>query len=120
MSKIYSFTDLIAWQKAHILVLEIYKITKQFPKEELFALVGQMRRAAVSITSNIAEGFTRRHKAEKIHFYSIAHGSLTEIQNQLLIANDVEYIGQEEFELLTEKTTEVHKLLTSLIKGLVN
>ena len=114
--KIRTFTDLHTWQEAHKLVLMIYKITKEFPKEELFGLVSQMRRAVVSITSNIAEGFSRQSYKEKVQFYSMAQGSNTEIQNQLLIAKDIDYISQEKFNEIIEQSTTVHKLLNGLIK----
>src|SRR3989344_224377 len=86
--KIQSFTDLEVWRESHKLVLMVYKFTKNFPKNELFGLTSQLRRAVVSITSNIAEGFSRFSYKEKIQFYSIAFGSLTEVQNQLLISKD--------------------------------
>src|SRR3989344_2032733 len=92
MKKIGDFTDLIVWQKAHLLVLQIYKITRIFPSYEKFALVIQMQRAAVSITSNISEGFARRSKKEKLQFYYMALGSLSELRNQLLISRDLKYI----------------------------
>ena len=114
--KIRTFTDLHTWQEAHKLVLMVYKITKEFPKEELFGLVSQMRRAAVSITSNIAEGFSRQSYKEKVQFYSMAQGSNTEIQNQLLIAKDINYISQEKFNEIIEQSIRVHKLLNGLIK----
>ncbi len=114
--KIRTFTDLKSWQEAHKLVLMIYKITKKFPKEELFALVNQMKRAGVSISSNVAEGFSRQSYKEKIQFYSISQGSNTEIQNQLLIAKDVGYISQEDFKEIAEQSVNVHKLLNGLIK----
>ena len=114
--KIKSFTDLIAWRDGHKLVLEIYKITRDFPKEELFSLVNQIRRAAISITSNIAEGFSRKSYKEKLQFYCIAQGSVTEIQNQLLIARDVGYINNEKFQKVAEQTVNVHKLINGLIK----
>lgn len=114
--KIKSFTDLIVWQEAHKLVLEIYKITLLFPKEEQFGLVNQLRRAVVSITSNIAEGFSRNSYKEKVQFYSIALGSVTEVQNQLLIARDLRYITKEQFAQLAEKTIIINKLLNGLIK----
>ena len=79
MERIKSFTDLIAWQEAHKLALIVYKTTKKFPENEKFGLVSQMRRSAVSITSNIAEGFSRVSKKEKLQFYAIARGSLTEL-----------------------------------------
>lgn len=90
--KIKSFTDLIAWQEGHKLVLEIYKATKIWPKEELFGLISQIRRAVVSITSNLAEGFSRSTLKDKANFYSMALGSLTEAQNQLLVARDLDYL----------------------------
>lgn len=116
--KISSFTDLIVWQKAHKLVLEIYLITKTFPREELYGLVDQMRRCAVSITSNIAEGFSRQGLKEKIQFYYVSLGSVTELQNQLLISRDLGYINNSQFNDLANKTIEVHKLLNGLIKSL--
>lgn len=85
--KIKSFTDLIAWREAHKLVVLVYKVTEQFPKNEMFSLTDQMRRCGVSISSNIAEGFSRHGKKEKVQFYYMAKGSLTELQNQILIAN---------------------------------
>lgn len=114
--KIKSFTDLNAWKEAHKLVLLIYEITKKFPQEELFGLTNQIRRAVVSITSNIAEGFSRNSYKEKVQFYSVALGSLTEVQNQLLIARDLKYITQEEFTKLAELSVIISKLLNGIIK----
>lgn len=115
-NKIKSFTDLNAWKEGHKLVIKIYLITKCFPKEELFSLTNQLKRAAVSITSNIAEGFSRQSFKEKAQFYSIARGSVTEIQNQLLIARDVKYIDCEKFNEAAEQTVITHKLINGLIK----
>lgn len=114
-AKIQSFTDLNSWKYAHQLVLEIYKITKTFPKEEQYSLVDQIRRAAISIVSNIAEGFSRQSYKEKVQFYSMAKGSLTEVQSQLLISRDLGYINNQIFDSLNELTITVHKLLTGLI-----
>ena len=114
---IKSFTDLVAWQKAHALVVDIYTSTRGFPKEEVFALTSQLRRAAVSITSNIAEGFGRRTKADRAHFYDTARASLAEVQSQLLVARDVNYMSRAEFAILAEKSIECHKLLTGLINS---
>lgn len=114
--KIKSFTDLVAWKEGHKLVISIYNITKHFPKEELFGLTNQIRRAAVSITSNIAEGFSRQSNKEKIQFYSTARGSLTELQNQLLIAKDIKYISANSFNKTAELTVVVSKLINGLIK----
>lgn len=115
-SKITSFTKLDAWSESHQLVLMIYKITKEFPQEEVFCLVNQMRRCAISITSNIAEGFSRLSTKEKIQFYYIALGSLTELQNQLLISRDVHYITQNEFVHIANQTTISQKIINGLIK----
>ena len=89
---IKSFTDLIVWQKGHFLVLEIYKYASDFPKDELFGLTSQIKRAIISVTSNIAEGFKRHSKKEKIQFYYVALGSITEVQNHLIIARDLHFI----------------------------
>ncbi len=114
--KIKTFTDLKAWQEAHKLVLMVYKITKDFPKEEMFGLISQTRKAAVSITSNIAEGFARQSYSEKVHFYSTAQGSNTELQNQLLVAKDVGYLNKEDFNEIADQSVKTHKLLNGLIK----
>ena len=114
--KIKSFTDLIAWQEAHKLVLLIYKTTKGFPESERYSLTSQMRRAAVSMTSNIAEGFSRRSYADKSHFYSMALGSNTELQNQLFIARDLGYLKADTVAGLLELSTSVNKILNGLIK----
>ena len=114
---IKSFTDLVAWQEGHKLVLMIYEMTKDFPKDEQFGLTNQIRRATVSITSNIAEGFSRQSYKEKAHFYATSLGSLTELQNQLLVARDVGYINQEKFILIANQSVFASKLLNGLIKS---
>jgi len=116
MDKIKSFTDLIAWKEGHKLVLMIYEIIKSFPKSEIFSLTNQMQRAVVSITSNIAEGFSRNSNLEKKQFYYLSKGSLTEIQNQLLIARDVGYLPKEKFNEIALQTVTVGKLINSLLK----
>jgi four helix bundle protein len=115
--KIKSFTDLIVWQEAHKLTLEIYRLTRTFPKEETYSLVDQMKRCSISITSNIAEGFSRQGKKEKIQFYFMAKGSLTELQNQLLLAKDIGYLEAKDFKLAGGQTVLVHKLLNGFIKS---
>ena len=114
-TKIKSFTDLQVWQEGHKLVLIIYKITKKFPKTELFGLTSQICRAVVSITSNISEGFSRQSFKEKLRFYYMSLGSLTEVQNQLLIAKDLGYLDKTEFNKVAEQTINVHKLLNGFI-----
>lgn len=113
---IKSFTDLYTWKEGHVFVLMIYQITKSFPREEQFGLVNQLRRAAVSITSNIAEGFTRNSYREKLQFYATALGSLSEVQNQILIAKEVGYLNEEIFSATHAQSVTVHKLLNGLIK----
>ncbi len=115
-TKIQSFHDLRVWREAHNLVIAIYKITRSFPKEELFGLTNQIRRAAVSITSNISEGFGRETAKDRIHFYIISLGSLNETQNQLLIAKDVGYLDHKSWNELEEQTIIVSKMLNGLIK----
>lgn len=115
--KITSFTDLNAWREGHQLVIRIYKITKTFPSEEKYGLSDQMRRCAVSITSNIAEGFSRKTKKEKAQFYYMTLGSVTELQNQLLIARDIGYLSKEKFLELANDTVVVSKLVNGLIKS---
>lgn len=114
--KIRSFTDLDAWKEGHKLVLAIYETTKKFPKEELFGLTSQMRRCSVSITSNIAEGFSRQSFKEKIQFYSVAQGSVTELQNQLLITKDIGYMTRDKFDIIAEQSITVHKIINGLIR----
>ena len=115
--KIQSFTDLTAWQAGHSLVISIYKITRTFPKDQIFSLVNQMQRCVLSITSNIAEGFSRRTKKDKIQFYYMALGSTTELQNQLVVSRDLGYIKNEEFQKIARNTITVHKLINGLIKS---
>ncbi len=113
--KIKSFTDLKAWEYGHKFAVSIYEATKKFPKDEIYSLTSQMRRAAISITSNIAEGFGRQGYKEKIHFYYLAQGSLIELKNQILLAKDIGYLKDEDFKILAEKANDAHKLLQGLI-----
>ncbi len=117
-TKIKSFTDLIAWEKAHALAVGIYKLTEMFPQKETYSLTDQMRRSATSISSNIAEGFSRQSKKEKLQFYYTAKGSLTELQNHLLIARDVGYLVKEMFDKTAKQTIEVSKLINGLMKSI--
>lgn len=113
--KIKSFMDLIVWQEAHKLVIMVYLTTKSFPKEETYSLVDQIRRAATSITANIAEGFGRQSFKEKIQFYYVAKGSLEELRNFLLVARDIEYIDRVKFQELWEKSIQVEQLISKFI-----
>ena len=114
-TKIKTFTDLIAWKEAHKLVILIYQITKKFPREELYSLVDQMRRAVISITSNIAEGFGRQSYREKVQFYYLAQGSLIELKNQILAAYDIGYLSKVDFDTLVQQANVAHQLLQGLI-----
>ena len=115
---IKNFYDLDAWKKSHELVLKIYKITNDFPKEEKYGIISQLRRAASSISANIAEGFSRYHFKDKIRFYYQARGSLTEVQNFLILSRDLNYISREDFEDLGKKTKDIAKLINGLIRSI--
>lgn len=114
-NKIKEFTDLLVWQEGHKLVILVYRLTKTFPKEEVYSLVDQMRRAVASITNNVAEGFGRQGYKEKIQFYYLAQGSLVELKNQLFIAKDVGYLSKENFDKTMEQASKTHQLLQGLI-----
>ena len=116
--KTKSFKDLIVWQKAYRLVLEIYKITKTFPKSETYGLVQQIRRAAISIPSNIAEGFNRFHNKEYRQFLYIALGSCAELETQIEIATELNYINEDNKKIILEKINHESRMITNLIKKL--
>ncbi len=118
--KVSNFTDLKTWQQGHQIVLDVYKLTKSFPREELFGLVSQLRRAAISITSNIAEGFSRSTAKDKAYFYAVSLGSLTEVQNQLLIAADLDYITKDLYIELLSKIIETIRMTNGLMKSAAN
>lgn len=113
-----SYKELVVWQKSYHLVLTVYEITKSFPKEELFGLSSQMRRCAVSIPSNIAEGNTRNGKKEHIQFFRIAYGSGAELETQLLLAKDLKYISESIFREVEQELQEVMRMLNKLIATL--
>jgi four helix bundle protein len=118
--KVRRFNDLIAWQKAMDLVEDVYRLTKLFPKDELFGLTSQQRRAAVSIPSNIAEGQSRRSSKEFIQFLSIAQGSLAEVETQVLIATRLQYISEDPSKVVLEKTAELGRILNGLMEAITN
>jgi len=113
-----NYRELIVWQKAMDLVEMIYRASAQFPKEELYGLTGQIRRAAVSIASNIAEGQGRRTTRDFLHFLSISNGSLKETETQILIAERLHYISEQDRLQLMNLTTEVGRLNTGLVNAL--
>ena len=108
-----SFTDLVVWQEGHKFVLAVYKATSKFPRSESFGLASQIQRAAVSITSNITEGFERGSNKELRQFLVIARGSLAETQNQQLIARDLGYITNSDFSKLADQSVVIHKLINA-------
>ena len=118
--KIYSFEKLLVWQQARVLSKEIYLITKSFPDEEKFGLTSQLRRAAVSICSNIAEGSSRNSYKDKARFTEIAYGSLMEVLNQLILSSDLEYINKKEHEILRTLIEEISNMLNGLRKSQLN
>ncbi|MEZ6153392.1 MAG: four helix bundle protein [Pirellulaceae bacterium] len=116
---VQSYKDLIVWQRAMELVTQIYKETKSFPKEEMYGLTSQLRRAAVSIPSNIAEGHARKGTAEFRNFLSIARGSLAEVETQLLISLNLNYLDQTRLAQLMAIQIEVNKMVNALMQKLV-
>lgn len=115
MEKSKDFVDLIVWQKAHQFVLKVYQVTARFPKDELYGLTSQFRRAAVSIAANIAEGFVKKGDADKVRFYNIAQGSLKECQYYIILSKDLKYTEDPDIDLLAH---EVGKLLFSYSNSL--
>jgi four helix bundle protein len=112
--KVRDYTELIAWKKAMAFVTDIYKISENFPSRELYGLSSQLRRAAVSIPSNIAEGQGRRSTKEFKHFLSNAQGSLCEVETQVRIAGNLGYISQQTVEELLDKAGEIGRILHGL------
>lgn len=113
-----NYRDLIAWQKAMDLVEGVYRTSRQFPKEELYALCSQIRRSAVSVPSNIAEGEGRGSPREFVQFLRIAHGSLRELETQVLIAQRLSYVKDKEAASLLDVAAEVGRLITGLIRSM--
>jgi four helix bundle protein len=118
MGKTNSFKDLIAWQKAHLFVLSIYKASKSFPKEEVFALTSQIRRASVSVAANIAEGYKKKTLPNKINFLNISEGSLEEVKYYITLAKDLDYISATLYNSLMNDAEEVGKLISGYDKFL--
>src|ERR1700722_7315173 len=108
---IKDFKEIYAWQKAHALALEVYKLTKEYPKDDLYGLTSQTRRAVVSVASNLVEGFKRTGNQEDLHFCNIAQASLEEARYQLLLAKDLGYIGKADYERVEKLAEETSKLI---------
>ena len=116
----FSFENILAWQKAHSFTLLVYKTTRTFPEDERFGLTSQFRRAAVSIEANIAEGYKKLGKADKLRFLNISQGSLEECRNYILLSRDLEYITSEQFHLLRDTIENTSKFLNSYCTGIIN
>lgn len=114
--RIFSFEKLIVWQKARQLSIKIYKSTKHFPSEEKFGITSQMRRASISISSNIAEGSGRHSSKEKARFTEIAYGSTLELLNQYILSNDLEFLVDEIYQEIREDISEIAAMLDGLYK----
>ncbi len=112
------FRNLKVWEKAHALTLEIYKTSKSFPRDEMYGLTSQMRRASVSIGANIAEGSCRRGDVDFARFLQMAAGSASEVQYHLLLCRDLELLQTAEFQRLTDEVVEVKRMLASLMQKL--
>ena len=119
MNKIKDFKDLIVWQRSMELAEEVYRLVKKLPKEELFALSDQIRRAVISIPSNIAEGYERNSTKEYIHFLSIAKGSKAELETQLLLCTKIHYLNNSDIEKSISLIQEIGKMINSLQKHLI-
>ena len=119
-AQIKSFRDLIVWQKSKAIVKEIYSVTRLFPKEEIYGLTNQMRRCAISIPSNIAEGYGRGSRADYLRFLNIANGSLFELETQIEIACDLEFIDDANKQRVLSNVLEIGKMLASLKRKLSN
>lgn len=113
-----SHENLLVWRKAVELTVSIYKLTESFPSREIYGLSSQMRRAAVSVASNIAEGRRRGSEADFSHFLRIAHGSLAELETQLLICKELLFCKENEFIAFQARTSEISKMLHAIIKKL--
>ena len=109
------FKELRVWQKAHALTLEIYQATKSFPRDEIYGLISQMRRAAVSVGANIAEGCGRRSDGELTRFLQIARGSASELEYHLLLARDLKLLANDAYQSFEKQLIEVQRMLTSLV-----
>lgn len=112
------FEDIIAWQKARIFINHVYSITKTFPQEERYGLTSQFQRAAVSVAANIAEGYKRMGKDDKLRFYNYSQGSLEECRCYIYLSNDFNYITSDEAQIMINEIEETSKVLNSYINSI--
>ncbi len=118
--KTFSFENILAWQKAHEFVLLVYVVSRQFPEDEKYGLTSQFRRAAVSIEANIAEGYKKLSKLDKLRFLNIAQGSLEECRDYIILSRDLDYIKGEQFLSLVQAVELTSKLLNGYCKGIID
>jgi four helix bundle protein len=118
VNNITSFEQLTVWQESQLFAVSIYKLTKHFPKEEIFAMTSQLRRSASSISANIAEGFGRSSTKDKIHFYTMAYGSLLEVKNFLYLAEKLGYLQKSELDTLIAHSISCQKLINAFKSGI--
>lgn len=117
---VYSFEKLIVWQKSIELAKQIYSTTSNFPKEEIYGLSSQIRRAVVSISSNIAEGYVKSSSKEQIRFSEIAYGSLMEVLNQVIIAKEIGYISEDNYINIRQNIEEISRMINALRNSQIN
>lgn len=118
--KVSTFKELKVWQKAHLLVLEIYRITQEFPSEEKFGLISQLRRSATSIATNIVEGNRRKTRKDYLYFLNLADSSLEETKYHLMLSKDLNYIGEEKFDHTFTMCNEIGRMLFGLQRSLAS
>ena len=116
----YKFEGVVAWQKAHAFVLEVYRSTKDFPDDEKFGLTSQFRRAAISIEANIAEGYKKLSKNDKLRFFNISQGSIEECRDYIILSRDLGYVNEEQFMRLYYALESSSKLLMLYCEGIIN
>jgi four helix bundle protein len=117
---LYGFENVVAWQKAHTFVISVYTITRNFPKEELYGLTSQFRRAAVSIEANIAEGYKKLGKADKLRFLNISQGSLEECRNYVLLSRDLNLVDSNSIQMLYDQLEQASWFLNRYCQGIIN
>ena len=116
----FGFQRVIAWQKSHEFVLSVYRITKRFPEDEKYGLTSQFRRAAVSIEANIAEGYKKLSKPDKLRFFNIAQGSLEECRDYIILSLDLAYITEQEYDELCTQSEYASRMINSYCEGIIN
>jgi len=116
--EVKGFRTLNAWKKAYELALEIYRLSKKFPKQEVYALTSQLQRAAVSVPANIAEGYERNHRKEYLQYLYIAKGSLGEVETYLLLAKDLGYMTEKDFAAISQMRDETARIIKGLVRSL--